>query len=155
MYYCFITQYLVLEKIVPKPFMGPDNLHLNIRRFREQKGFSQSSMADELGIGRTTYINFETGKTRLYCKTLEKLARYFGVTEEEILRNGREDELLKETVESSENEKRIIIKEYETRLTSMAEKLEAARKVILSNERTIRTLSEINKFLLSQLRKND
>lgn len=135
--------------------MGPDNLHLNIRRFREQKGFSQSSMADELGIGRTTYINFETGKTRLYCKTLEKLARYFGVTEEEILRNGREDELLKETVESSENEKRIIIKEYETRLTSMAEKLEAARKVILSNERTIRTLSEINKFLLSQLRKND
>lgn len=151
-----MAQYLVLGKIVPKPFMGSDNLHMNIRRFREQNGFSQSSMADELGIGRTTYINFETGKTRLYCKTLEKLARYFGVTEEEILRNGQDDDLLKETAQSSESEKLLaVIKEYETRLSAMAERLEATRKIIQSNERTIKTLSETNEFLLSQLHKND
>lgn len=113
-------------------------------------------MADELGIGRTTYINFETGKTRLYCKTLEKLARYFGVTEEEILRNGQDDDLLKETAQSSESEKLLaVIKEYETRLSDMAERLEATRKIIQSNERTIKTLSETNEFLLSQLHKND
>lgn len=135
--------------------MGSDKLHLNIRRFREQNGFSQSSMADELGIGRTTYINFETGKTRLYCKTLEKLARYFGVTEEEILRNGEKNEILEDSSRSSEDEKLAIIKEYESRLSALAEKLEAAKKILESNERTIRTLSETNEFLLSQLHKND
>lgn len=135
--------------------MGSDKLHLNIRRFREQNGFSQSSMADELGIGRTTYINFETGKTRLYCKTLEKLARYFGVTEEEILRNGEEDGLLEDAAKSSEKEKQAIIREYEDRLSALSEKLEAAKKILESNERTIRTLSETNEFLLSQLHKND
>lgn len=85
--------------------MGSDKLHLNIRRFREQNGFSQSSMADELGIGRTTYVNFETGKTRLYCKTLEKLARYFGVTEEEILSGGNDEDLLKESARSAEEQR--------------------------------------------------
>ncbi len=44
-------------------------------------------MADELGIGRTTYVNFETGKTRLYCKTLEKLASYFNVSRSDRRRN--------------------------------------------------------------------
>lgn len=133
--------------------MGSDKLHLNIRRFREQNGFSQSSMADELGIGRTTYINFETGKTRLFCKTLEKLARYFGVSEEEIL-NG-EDETLRDGTLALEEEKRAIIKEYEDRLAAMSEKLEAANRIIQANERTIRTLSDTNNFLLSQLHKND
>ena len=128
-------------------------MHLNIRRFREQNGFSQSSMADELGIGRTTYINFETGKTRLFCKTLEKLARYFGVSEEEIL-NG-EDETLRDGTLALEEEKRAIIKEYEDRLAAMSEKLEAANRIIQANERTIRTLSDTNNFLLSQLHKND
>lgn len=130
--------------------MGSDKLHLNIRRFREQNGFSQSSMADELGIGRTTYINFETGKTRLFCKTL---ARYFGVSEEEIL-NG-EDETLRDGALALEEEKRSIIKEYEDRLAAMSEKLEAANRIIQANERTIRTLSDTNNFLLSQLHKND
>lgn len=133
--------------------MGSDKLHLNIRRFREQNGFSQSSMADELGIGRTTYVNFETGKTRLFCKTLEKLARYFGVSEEEIL-NG-EDETLRDGALALEEEKRSIIKEYEDRLAAMSEKLEAANRIIQANERTIRTLSDTNNFLLSQLHKND
>ena len=110
-------------------------------------------MADELGIGRTTYINFETGKTRLFCKTLEKLARYFGVREEEIL-NG-EDETLRDGALALEEEKRSIIKEYEDRLAAMAEKLEAANRIIQANERTIRTLSDTNNFLLSQLHKND
>ena len=133
--------------------MGSDKLHLNIHRFREQNGFSQSSMADELGIGRTTYINFETGKTRLFCKTLEKLARYFCVSEEEIL--NCEDETLRDGTLALEEEKRAIIKEYEDRLAAMSEKLEAANRIIQANERTIRTLSDTNNFLLSQLHKND
>lgn len=135
--------------------MGSDKLHLNIRRFREQNGFSQSSMADELGIGRTTYVNFETGKTRLYCKTLEKLARYFGVTEEEILSGGNDEDLLKESARSAEEQRQAIIAEYESRLAAMSEKLESARELVKVHERTIRTLTETNAFLISQLHKND
>ena len=65
-------------------------------------------MADELGIGRTTYVTFETGKTRLYCKTLEKLARYFGVTEEEILSGGNDEDLLKESARSAEEQRQVM-----------------------------------------------
>ena len=97
-------------------------MHANIRRFREDNGYSQTSMADELGIGRTTYINFETGKTRLFCKTLEKLAGHFKVTEEDILFSKEDEELLQSSVE---NEKKLIVQEYEARLSAMNEKLEA------------------------------
>ena len=112
-------------------------------------------MADELGIGRTTYVNFETGKTRLYCKTLEKLARYFGVTEEEILSGGNDEDLLKESARSAEEQRQAIIAEYEGRLADMSEKLESARDLVKVHERTIRTLTETNAFLRSQLHKND
>lgn len=136
--------------------MDSDKLHANIRRFRENSGFSQTSMADELGIGRTTYINFETGKTRIFCKTLEKLASYFNVSEEEILYGLQCEELLNDNAgNSSEEEKRAIIREYEQRLSTVVEKLEAAERVIRTNERAIKTLSETNNFLLSQLHKND
>lgn len=136
--------------------MDSDKLHANIRRFRENSGFSQTSMADELGIGRTTYINFETGKTRIFCKTLEKLASYFNVSEEEILYGFQCEELLNDNAgNSSEEEKRAIIREYEQRLSTVVEKLEAAERVIRTNERAIKTLSETNNFLLSQLHKND
>jgi len=129
--------------------MGSDKMHTNIRRFRESNGYSQTSMADELGIGRTTYINFETGKTRLFCKTLEKLAQFFGVTEEDILTGKpEEDDLLQASLT---DEKKLIIQEYENRI----EKLEAAEKIIAANERTIRTLTDTNNFLFSQLHKND
>ena len=133
--------------------MGSDKMHTNIRRFRESNGYSQTSMADELGIGRTTYINFETGKTRLFCKTLEKLARYFGVTEEDILTGKpEEDDLLQASLI---DEKKLIIQEYENRIAALNEKLDAAEKIIAANERTIRTLTDTNNFLFSQLHKND
>ena len=110
-------------------------------------------MADELGIGRTTYINFETGKTRLFCKTLEKLAQFFGVTEEDILTGKpEEDDLLQASLT---DEKKLIIQEYENRIAALNEKLEAAEKIIAANERTIRTLTDTNNFLFSQLHKND
>ena len=37
----------------------------------------------------------------------------------------------------------------------MSEKLESARELVKVHERTIRTLTETNAFLISQLHKND
>ena len=44
--------------------MMTDLIHTRIRQAREQAGFSQTGMADELGVGRTTYISFESGRNQ-------------------------------------------------------------------------------------------
>jgi len=130
-----------------------DKVHINIRKLREGRGLSQTAMADELGIGRTTYINFETGKTKLYSKTLSKFAKFTGQTEENIVSEGSEDGLLREEPDY-ETEKKAIITEYERRIEVLEGKLEAANRVISANEETIKTLSATNRFLLGQLGKN-
>ncbi len=62
-----------------------DKLHENIRRVREQKGYSQEVMADLMKIERSTYSNFELGKTKLFAKNMTRFAKAMGMTEEEIL----------------------------------------------------------------------
>jgi len=130
-----------------------DKVHINIRKLREGRGLSQTAMADELGIGRTTYINFETGKTKLYSKTLSKFAKFTGQKEEDIVSEGSEDDFLREEPDY-ETEKKAIITEYERRIEVLEGKLEAANRVISANEETIKTLSATNRFLLGQLGKN-
>lgn len=132
-----------------------DKVHINIKKLREDTGLSQAAMADELNIGRTTYINFETGKTKLYSKTLSKFAKFTKTSEEEIIAGGLEedDDLLRERTTHKE-EKRAIIAEYERRIASLNDKLEAAGKIIKAKEETIGTLTSVNRFLLGQLGKN-
>lgn len=134
--------------------MVTDNEHINIRKLRESLGLSQSAMADELGIGRTTYVNFETGKTRLYCKTLCKFAEYFHKSEQEVLQGGVSDGLLSEDSGWKEQRSRLI-EDYEQRLQGLRDKYEAAERVIQSNEITIKTLTDTNRFLLKQLGKGE
>ena len=62
-----------------------DKLHENIRRVREQKGYSQDVMADLMKIERSTYSNFELGKTKLFAKNMTRFAKAMGMSEEEIL----------------------------------------------------------------------
>lgn len=57
----------------------------NIRRIRIRLGYSQDDIADLMGIERSTYSNFETGKTNLFCKSLSLFAKVVGMTEEEII----------------------------------------------------------------------
>ena len=85
--------------------MPVDKTHINIRRIREHAGLSQAAIADELGIGRTTYINFETGKTNLYCKTLKKFASHFKMKEADIVASDREDGLLEDKHNFDEQKK--------------------------------------------------
>lgn len=127
----------------------------HIRNLREELGLSQAALADELGIGRTSYVNFEKGKTRIFCKTLTKFARYCGLSETDII-NGRrrKNEMLRDNSGAAEMRK-ALIEDYEERLAREKEKYEAALKVIEAHEITIRTLNETKDFLLTQLHKND
>lgn len=62
-----------------------DKFHENIRRERANKGYSQDDIADKMGIERSTYSNFELGKTKLFAKNMYRFAEVVGKSEEEIL----------------------------------------------------------------------
>lgn len=126
-----------------------------IKNLRESKGLSQREIADELGIGRTTYHNFEKGKTMLYSKTLTSCAQYFNVTEEYLLFGEAINSDLLHDVEDFESKRIALINEYEDRLMSLNEKLSEAKRTIEENKQIIQSLTETNQFLLSRLNKND
>lgn len=130
-----------------------DKEHTNIRKIRESLGLSQAAMADELGIGRTTYVNFENGKTRIYNKTLSKLAGYVGMSEREVLLGTTEDKVLSDN--DWEEERKELILDYEKRLQNLRERCQSAEQVISAQQITIKTLSDSNKFLLKQLGKDE
>lgn len=56
-----------------------------IREMRTQRGWSQASLADMVGITRASVLNIETGFTKaIKSKTLHSMAQAFGVTMDEI-----------------------------------------------------------------------
>ena len=62
----------------------------NLRKIREEKGFSQQKVCDELKkygyfISRSTYTKYETGARALPCNILIGLAKCFDKSSDEIL----------------------------------------------------------------------
>lgn len=64
---------------------------LNLKKYRELKGVSQTSAAKELGISRQTYNNYELGKRQADYEMLLKLAEYFDTTVENLLKEPSDD----------------------------------------------------------------
>ena len=56
-----------------------------LKKFREGSGYTQQQMADALGIDRSTYAYYETGKTSPSIKTLLKIKDILNVSIEELL----------------------------------------------------------------------
>jgi transcriptional regulator with XRE-family HTH domain len=52
----------------------------NVRRLREEKGWSQEAYADEAGIHRTYISDIERGARNPTVKIVEKLAKPLGVS---------------------------------------------------------------------------
>ncbi len=55
-----------------------------LRKIRLSKGVSQTWMAQQLGIHRMTYVNYETGKTRIPRSVLFHSAHLLNVTAYEL-----------------------------------------------------------------------
>lgn len=126
----------------------------NIKRRRESLGLSQAGIAEELGIGRTSYINFEKGKVNLFCKTLVRFSEYCNTPIQDLIDDKATGDLLKDSSDFEE-QRRALIEDYEKRLSVLNDKYQAAQRIIAAHEITIKTLSETKDFLLSQLHKND
>ena len=55
-----------------------------LRALRTQRGYSQEQVAKMLGVGRTTYLKYESGENKP-SRNLDKLASLFGVTTDYLL----------------------------------------------------------------------
>ena len=113
------------------------------------------AMAEELGVGKNTYVNFETGRSRLFNRVLGLLAGRLGISMEELLFGPRPNPQLLLDTAAREEWRSSLVAEYEKRYTAMEEQLKAANQVIDAQETTIRTLTNTNQFLMKQLRKED
>ena len=112
-------------------------------------------MAEELGVGRTTYVNFETGRSRLFSPLLDRMAARLGKSVEDILFGERPDEQLLRDEAALEEWRSSLVAEYEGRISALQEKVDALARVIDAQDTTIRTLNDAKQFLMSQLRKED
>jgi repressor LexA len=64
-----------------------------LQRLRKSRGYSQQQIADELGISRQTYSNYELGKREANYETLRRLADYFHVSVDTLLGKPAEPEM--------------------------------------------------------------
>ena len=138
--------------------MSRDKAHDNIRRIRKSLGLSQAAMAEELGIGRTAYINFETGRTLLYSRNLVKFSAYTGISESSIIcsefREDSEGSLLRD--EGGEQLRMKAVREdYEKRIAELQEKLAEVGASLKHQIQVSESLIKTNEFLMGRLDKND
>lgn len=63
-----------------------------LRVLRENKGLSQTNMAEKLGLSRQGYSNIESGKRQadLNLSITSKLANIFGISIDEIVQMEKE-----------------------------------------------------------------
>ncbi len=62
-----------------------EQLHLNIRKIRQQRDISPEQMADIIGISTRAYADLEGGHTKIDIQRLEKIAQALEVSVEQLL----------------------------------------------------------------------
>ena len=62
-------------------------LSQNLKKLRQNIGYTQQQVADALNIERSTYTYYETGKTTPDISTIIKLSKIFNVSYVDILEN--------------------------------------------------------------------
>lgn len=105
------------------------SLASNIKRLREQKGVFQKEVAAEVGLGISHYSKIENGQREASVELLDKLAKFYGITIDQIVHMGTavpkeitlEDKTATEQMrliaELDEKDKTIIFGMIETMLT--------------------------------------
>lgn len=62
-------------------------LHDNLKKFRKLSGFRQDDVAKVLGVDRSAYSYYESGKTEPSVKNLIKIARMFKIDVDTLVGN--------------------------------------------------------------------
>lgn len=69
----------------PETIMDESTIRENLRKAREERGFTQAIMADTLDISVTAYQKIESGKTRILNKNFSRCAEALGVSMSELV----------------------------------------------------------------------
>ena len=67
----------------------PSVFQQNAVKLRKERRMTQEDVAREIGISRISYSKLERGETRLFNEGVEKLARLFDISEDELLFGAR------------------------------------------------------------------
>lgn len=59
----------------------------NLRRYRQERGYSQEAFAEVMGVHRTYMGGVERGERNLTLQTLERMAEILGLDPLELLRH--------------------------------------------------------------------
>lgn len=65
---------------------------VRVKEFRKESKVTQDDLAKAVGVTRQTIISLENGKYNASLQLAHKLAKYFGVTIEELFVFGEEDD---------------------------------------------------------------
>lgn len=75
----------VLTIFVVFQIVKPMNLAENIKTFREQKGLLQKEVANAVGVHPSNYSKMEKGERDVSIEVADRLAKYFGVSLDELV----------------------------------------------------------------------
>lgn len=56
-----------------------------LRLARDERGYTQQEVADAVGITRTAYTHYETGRNEITVPSLIKIADFYGCSTDELL----------------------------------------------------------------------
>jgi transcriptional regulator with XRE-family HTH domain len=59
--------------------------HVNLKRYREEKGLTQATLAEALAVSLRNVQNWEQGQREPSLETLRQLARVLGVTVSDLV----------------------------------------------------------------------
>lgn len=67
-----------------------ENLVTMLRKLRDKYGYTQQYVADHLGVGKSTYAQYEINNRRIPVDLLVRVAALYNVSMDEILGNSAE-----------------------------------------------------------------
>ena len=72
---------LKLEKLNP----GNEPIGKRVSRIRREKGYTQTELADKIGINQTHISDYERGKVRLHAEIIIRFAQALNISIDELL----------------------------------------------------------------------
>ena len=120
-------------------------LNQNLKKFRKACGFKQEEVASVLGVDRSAYSYYESGKTEPNVSNLIKIARMFKVDIDELVGNGECAQTLAVNSQPGEG--------YDSEVASDIsglEKCSADERVLIAWYRQMENKNEILELVKSQ-----